>query len=107
MNYLSISVLTTRNSPDCTNGGISSKTDTLYVASENGNLSLEDIDTDRIMVLKKDICMGSKRLRLIPQTEIDKKSWTMFGGNFGWCTDSRINELFENQPVKIHDRVES
>ncbi len=32
--------------------------------------------------------------------------WTMMGGNFGWCYDSRLCKVME-RPLPIHDRVES
>ena len=39
--------------------------------------------------------------------EIGEDRWTMFGGNFGWSSDSRVSRWFNGSPLKIMDRIES
>ena len=53
------------------------------------------------------------RAILVPRDLLDQHRWTMFGGCFGWSTDSRFREAVRllthssvDFPVPIHDRVE-
>lgn len=51
--------------------------------------------------------------KLVPLHLLQERRWTMFGGCFGWTTDSRFREAVRritdsevDFPVPIHDRVE-
>jgi hypothetical protein len=53
------------------------------------------------------------RAILVPRDLLEQRRWTMFGGCFGWSTDSRFREAVGlltrsavDFPVPIHDRVE-
>ena len=107
---------------DCTNHGLSSKVDGGKVYMNSQRFSLTDAtgfpDTDQTkemvveileggrddssFIIIQDQCCGELRLRAIPLKDYISGKWTMFGGNFLWCCDSRF---FKN-PIKIHDRVE-
>lgn len=89
---------------DCTNKGISSKTDTLYIAYDKAPLILMDI-RDCVTVEKIQTRYGD-RVRCKPLYESNNKY--AFGGNFLYTSDSRFKEITGIEyPVPIHDhRVE-
>lgn len=56
---------------------------------------------------------GSNNVVIVPVEELEKKSWTMFGGSYCASSDSRFNEKIKELTgkdfygaVPIHDRVE-
>lgn len=109
--YISFSVYRITGSDgkvvNCTNNGVSGKHNTLYIEHPEGPCTIEHIDNpEQIMDYIEDQCMGNLRKRLIPRNLNESKKWTMFGGNYGHCSDSRVIEILGSQPVAIHDRVE-
>jgi predicted PolB exonuclease-like 3'-5' exonuclease len=115
--YLHISVYRNAEIGDCTNGGISSKVNKLILVSKKVeferlenfcNLYNYDINT---CVTVEDRGLYKGYLNLIPVTLVDSGQWTMFGGNFGYTSDSRFKNFITNYqkdgPVAIHDRVEN
>ena len=70
----------------------------------------EDYPAARLVVRS---IMGRKIVNIVPEEELEKKSWTMMGGNYGGTSDSRfgdkVEEMMESAfygAVPIHDRVE-
>lgn len=86
---------------DCTNKGISSKTDTLYIAYDKAPLILTDI-RDCVTVEKIQTRYGD-RVRCKPLYE--SNNMYAFGGNFLYTSDSRFKEITGIEyPVPISDR---
>ena len=90
---------------DCTNGGVSSKNDYLFMECADGYLDVDEENPPENLV------------RLCVNTHFDKKyyylepvapkkegcvGW-MMGGNFAYSSDSRFPF---NHPIAIHDRQE-
>lgn len=103
---------------DCTNGGASSKYDTLYVVAEH--VTLEDVEKfcndrpaysiDQFFKLDYEFYNNPRYdnyCRLEPINKGDK--WYMFGGNYLCSCDSRFKEFVGGckYPVPILDRCES
>lgn len=90
---------------DCTNKGVSSTINDFILISEDKVSEYSNFEeTDNILVFVEDICCGKVRLRAIPYALYVNKTWTMFGGNFVYTSDSRFPS---DQPIKIFDRVEN
>lgn len=86
---------------NCTNKGISSKTDTLYIAYDKAPLILTDI-RDCVTVEKIQTRYGD-RVRCKPLYE--SNNMYAFGGNFLYTSDSRFKEITGIEyPVPISDR---
>lgn len=105
---LSISVMRDTSSPDCTNGGVSSKHSRLCVVNVRGP---SEPSADCPAVRLEMHFPGC--LRLVPVLEDGAKAWFMMGGNFGHSCDSRFSEACElltgqrfYGAVAIHDRIE-
>jgi len=95
---------------DCTNGGISSKTNTLCVTNVDGPFSPSDKHPAAVLVMAEPI--GGRKILRIEPADADGK-WTMFGGNYGGTSDSRFGEKCRELlgqswygAVAIHDRIE-
>lgn len=94
---------------DCTNGGISSKYNYLYVVCPNGPDLIDEDDPRLIKIVKR--TFGS---RVVFHAEPYKEcpsgcvGW-MAGGNYVATCDSRFGELVEGMygAVNLHDRCES
>lgn len=100
MKGLSVDVYKTGRS-DCTNGGISSKTDSLILV---GKLIPEIFEGDEtnLISIKVKIISGKKYFYATP-IKIEN-GISMFGGNFIYSSDSRFP--FDH-PISLHDRVEA
>jgi len=93
------------NDSDSTNGGISGRNKRLMVIGSCDDFDLpeifnyEDGDDNVMKLVMRDV--GFNRFPIIVPLDYDEKHY-MFGGNFGWTSDSR----FEGSPIKIFDRHE-
>ncbi|WP_286152545.1 hypothetical protein [Sporofaciens musculi] len=89
---------------DCTNGGISSTRDTLYILSETkGPFKPEDI-RECVYIEWREAC-GEQYIDCKPAYCSGR--WYMSGGNFLYTSDSRFREITESMyPIPIHDRYE-
>lgn len=102
--YITVSVYR-HPTGDCTNGGATSRHDRMLVQVNGGHIhhsELSEDDLDRVLVPGK---KGGK-MNFVPQKLMQSGEWTMFGGNFVWTTDDRFSQLYGNQPIAVHDRVE-
>ena len=100
---------------DCTNGGVSARPDIrgLCITNCDGPFDPSD-DYPSAQLVMKDFGGSMGRIvKVVPTEELDKGSWTMFGGNYAGSGDSRfgakIDELLGHHfygAVPIHDRVE-
>ena len=97
---------------DCTNGGVTSKDiKGLCITNCSGPFSPSEEYPEALLVPQKN--MGRITVKIVPVSEIEKGSWTMFGGHYGATSDSRFSEKVEEfmgsafyGAVPIHDRVE-
>jgi hypothetical protein len=95
---------------DCTAGGITSRFNRLCVVNVNGPFDPTD-DTPAVMLVKGNM---PGTVKIVPVEELDKGSWTMFGGNYAATSDSRFSQAIEKivggrfyGAVPVHDRVEN
>jgi hypothetical protein len=105
---LLISIYRTAHLTDCTNGGVSATADVAIVAGAWIPPVCESAG-EPVLILTKGNLPGS--VKLVPEELLGKR--TMFGGNFGFTSDSRFSAavaLWTKAPfygaVPIHDRVE-
>ena len=94
------------NNGDSTNGGISSKEDSLVVPEVAGPFD-DYPDADQLVI--EHTQFGA---RLVPKLLVDAGTRPMFGGNFAGSSDSRWSRYLENmlgynpRVLPIFDRVE-
>lgn len=99
------------NVGDCTNGGISSNNDVLYVVCPDGyiNIDLDETREPVVQVVKRTI-LGRDIYHVEPVKKVPSGhvGW-MAGGNYCTSCDSRFTELVDGMygAVAIHDRSES
>ena len=89
---------------DCTNGGLTARTSSIILTSNDIELpKIFDIEPrkDVHMEMRMRTAAGSTFPIVVPLDYDDK--WYMFGGNFAWCSDSRWPFAW---PVKIFVRHE-
>lgn len=97
------------NRCDCTNGGISSKYDRLYVLCEDGNYTIPDDDPpENLARVNKRHLFGQDVYSIEPVVAPDGVGW-MMGGNYAGTSDSRFSRMVGglNVAIPIHDRQES
>lgn len=95
----SCSVLIDKRIGDCTNNGISSKYNDLFLVGENIPKIFEVEDIRKCIVL--DYYKNYVRCKPV----IYKNKWYMAGGNFIYSSDSRFSNI-NQYPISIHDRIE-
>lgn len=93
-----------RNGSDCTNRGISSKTDTVNVTSSEVELPeiFKVSEDEHMKLIMRNV--GTPFPILVPKDAGPDGSPYMFGGNFAYTSDSRFPF---DAPVKIFDRKEN
>lgn len=106
MKALGINVLKYSDLRDCTNGGISSKYNTLLLICDEGYISIDENNIPDNTAIVEECRIGYKTyFHLRPYKNPDpNKIGYMMGGNFGWCCDSRFPFDY---PLPIHDRQET
>ena len=89
---------------DCTNGGISSTRNTLYIlADTKGPFKPEDL-RECVCIEWREVC-GGQYIDCKPV--YFSRRWYMAGGNFLYTSDSRFKEITKSKyPISIHDRYE-
>ena len=90
---------------DCTNGGISSSNDELFLLSDDGFIDV-DLDNPPDNLVKIGEIMGHKHLEPYAKVSEGYVGW-MDGGNIADSSDSRFNKLSGGYPLSIHDRQET
>ena len=96
---------------DCTNGGITNhKTGVHKLTITNADGPFEPTADAPAAVIK--LTPGGSA-KIVPNIWADGSKWTMFGGNYAACSDSRFGEAIKKMTgqdfygaVPIHDRVE-
>lgn len=89
------------NLGDCSNFGMSSKFEKLILVGDGIPEIFEGTEENSVKISHKNVS-GEKYTYLEPITK-NPGQWNMFGGNFGYCSDSRFPAKY---PLPIHDRFE-
>ena len=93
---------------DCTNGGISSRHDTLILVGDDVegpvSVDLDNPPENVVKIVKRTIC-GRVYMHLEPLDGCGNggSRWYMSGGNLGFSSDSRFPSDYA---LSIHDRAE-
>lgn len=108
MKALPISVYRTQRTGDCTNGGISSMYDTLYLICDEGFIDIDEDNPPKTLVQVVVQYIGGKEYKHIEPYALvnDGCVGWMAGGNIGYSSDSRFSDMSQ-YPLSIHDRQES
>lgn len=96
---------------DCTNGGWSSRFNTVCVVNMNGPFD-PDPATPAVMLI--DGPGPDPNPIIVLEEHYRANKWTMFGGNFLYTSDSRFSEAVRDIlgtsvasfAIRIHDRIE-
>lgn len=102
MKGFAVQVFASKSIGDCSNNGVTSKYNELYLVNDNICCipRIVDVPEEQALVLKY---RGKDYLCAVP-LEINKSGkHSMFGGNFVYASDSRFPS---NYPIPVHDRVE-
>lgn len=108
MKALPISVLRNRMMGDCTNGGVSSKYDTLLLICEQGYIKVDEANPpENLVKIVKRERWGETTYHIEPYARPQHLGW-MHGGNYAASSDSRFGEMINFYgAVAIHDRQET
>lgn len=99
---LSVNIFKDRNG-DCSNGGISSKYDSILVLHDEGWIDVDmDNPPENLCKLVKRNLWGETFYHVEPVAAPTGIGW-MFGGSLVYSSDGR----FSTGPLKLHDRQES
>ena len=107
-----------RAGADCTNGGITSEAEYIFMACDGGN-HLVDVDDPHLFKLDINRIGKNRHPRLLPFKEVGEKvAGPMFGGNHAFSSDARLHEVLTFAllseadawligALPVHDRVET
>ena len=117
MKALPVNVYRTAKYGDCTNGGISSKFDTLLVACDEGFIDIDPNNVPENFAMVELRHVMGKIIPTIYPADITptgnviprEGKWWMMGGNYGATSDSRFSRMIGDMygAVAIHDRYET
>ena len=89
---------------DCSNGGLSSKTNEVYVPCPTGFLEIPESDYRLVRLVTRVIGFGSfthaEPVKEVPRGHVGY----MMGGTFIYSSDSRFPSKY---PIPLHDRTET
>ena len=91
---------------DCTNGGISSRFNSLLLLCDDGFIEIDENNPpENLVKIVKRHLLGRDYLHIVPVARPDSgcAGW-MYGGNIACTSDSRFGSDY---PLKIHDRQEN
>lgn len=104
MKALPISVYRTARLGDCSNGGISSKYDTLLLIHDEGFINVDpENPPENAVKLVTRFLFGREYKHIEPLASPQHLGW-MAGGNIAHTSDSRFPSDY---PLTIHDRQET
>lgn len=109
MKALPIEVYKTNRLGDCTNGGISSKYDTLLLVCDDGYVKIDEdnLPENLVKVVTRTFGFGTFR-HIEPYAKVKEGNvgW-MSGGNIAYSCDGRFSRIAGEYPLVIHDRQET
>ena len=106
MKGLHVYVLRHPGWPDTTNGGVTSRFDSLTLTGEGITGPFEPLpDTPELRLVKRPGIGrgGATYLHAVPVVDGEPKTGGMFGGNYVATSDSRFPSDY---PIPVHDRFE-
>lgn len=89
---------------DCTNGGVSSRYNRLYLAVEDGWFDVPEDDPRLLVPITRHFGFGDYIHAEPVIGRPDGCVGPMFGGNFVYTSDSRFPSPY---PIPVHDRFET
>ena len=103
---LSIDVYRNAAGYDSTNGGITSKYNTLLLVCDRGNVLIDENNLpENLVKLVTRNLFGQEYKHIEPYAPVKKGCvGYMYGGNIAVTSDSRFPSSY---PLKVHDRVET
>lgn len=108
MKTLSIYVYRSATLGDCTNHGISSKHDKLYIECKDGPFDADEQNPPENLVKLVYRRIGNKDVYHIEPVKAAAGAGWMAGGNYAGCSDSRFSAMTGIYgAISIHDRDES
>jgi hypothetical protein len=99
LKVIPLSVYRDASGSDCTNNGITSKTDTIYLVHAQGFLDAEQQPREQVFI--EQTLGGEVSLVAVDKTR-DNMVGPMFGGNLATTSDSRVRKIY-----RVHDRYET
>jgi len=93
-----------RHGGDCTNGGISSKTEIIYIETTDGFAM--DVEPSLVFKVKNTYKDYKALVQSYPSDATKEMIGPMAGGNYASTSDSRFSKI-SNYPLAIHDRYEA
>lgn len=96
-NYLPVSVYRNAQFPDCSNGGVSSREDVIFVEHSEGNVKGDDVPKALQFRIDKTYPDHWRAMHVH-----SPGGSAMYGGNLASTTDSRLKQV-----LHIHDRFET
>lgn len=108
MKAIKINVYRNTRGYDCTNGGVSSKYDSLLLLCEDGWVEVDEnnLPENAVKVVRRHVC-GDEIVCIQPCKPAVGVGY-MFGGNYAASSDGRFRDLVGIYgAVAIHDRDES
>jgi len=90
-----------RNGADTTNGGLTSRTDSVVIVNSEGPFEATE-DSPAVRITEKTV-WGETYKYAVPVDTPEGKKGPMFGGNFIYSSDSRFPS---DSPIRVHDRFE-
>ena len=91
---------------DCTNNGLTSKKDSLYLYSkitESNREQLDELEEDVLILIERTL-FGKQSNYAVPYSIFKSGRQSMAGGNFVYTSDSRFPSA---APISVHDRLEN
>ena len=107
---LSCNIFVNKAIGDCSNGGISSRFNQVYVICPEGNWEIDLSNPDEIpenLVMSELVVFGggcNVYRKFVPYKTKDK--WSMMGGAFVYSSDCRFRDYFGDYPIPLCDRFE-
>lgn len=94
------------HSGDCSNNGLSSSYNKVYLINEEGNLNFNILDDDCPQNIVEYFYECEYDIyKSIPLFSSYHSVWYMYGGTFIYTCDSRFRSKYK-YPVPLHDRIE-
>lgn len=91
---------------DCSNGGISSKYDSVLIPCLDGNneVDLENPPENFVLFDRNETFREHRYCK--PYRDVIEGNWVMMGGTFVYSSDGRFSRNINQYPIALHDRKE-
>lgn len=94
------------SSGDCSNGGISSRYNEVYIPCVDGNIEINfENPPENFVLLDINTTFGEYKY-CKPYKDVVEGNWVMMGGTFVYLSDGRFSRNINQYPIALHDRKE-